>query len=234
MQLRRKHADSADGLQNEQVDKKPKTQTGSQISLFDNFKQGDLVYGLIGPRAEIIKSLKEKGFNHLYTNALNNDVVEMVVDDTTDGYEKLCGPKKENYQLLKKYRDYLCRQGGRPVPVMQYNPIHGAAYRRACKLLLINREENRNYAAHVLTEGIEWERVCDKKQSKLGVTDSELRAAYRDFKKNGPNPHIFFYDSKNTLMNQPPWNQPDQAKGWQQYEEELKQKNVETPSIAKK
>lgn len=60
-----------------------------------------------------------------------------------------------------------------------------------------------------MTSGLDWRRVCDKNKSGLGVTDSEIRAAFRDELRHGKNPNIFFYNQDLELLPAPPWQLPE-------------------------
>lgn len=73
-------------------------------------------------------------------------------------------------------------------------PNVSAAFRRACKLLLINRDSGRNYTAHMVLGDIDWNQVTDK--TNQGITNSELRAAYRDASLHGKHPNILFYNRR--------------------------------------
>ena len=199
-----------------------------KVDLYSNFKQGDLLYGLLTPRAKPLKELEKKGFTNVYANALNLPAVELVIDGVPpdEAKRKLNAAQFQHYQFLSKHREYLKRHPGKTLPNMLDSPEHGAGYRRACKLLLINRDLSRTYNAHVVIQDIDWSRVCDKKKSGLGVTDSEMRAAYRDAKANGINPHIFFYDRDHKLLKTPPWEQPGIKEDFDRYEEQRRAKKL--------
>lgn len=190
------------------------------VTLYEKFKRGDLVFGLAKPRDVVIHKLAEHGFTHTYSNALNSSVVEMVVTGAVDAesLKKLDETQLKHFHFLSKHRDYLIRKPGKAIPARPGEPEIGAAYRRACKLLLINRDPERTCYAHVVINEIDWMRVCDKKKSGFGVTDSEMRAAYRDYCRYGKNPFILFYDSKLNLLKDPPWTDPRVAEYFRLYD----------------
>jgi hypothetical protein len=209
------------------VDSNIKTKTSTPPTLYENFKQGDLLFGLFEERNKVSHIIKEKGFHHTIANKLNNSVVDMVVKGSPAKakIDKLEPEKHQHYTFLSKHRDYLIRQPGKPIPSVT-DPLVSAAYRRACKLLLINREPNRKSNAHFITNNIIWKRTCTKSLSQQGITDSEIRAAYRDYQTNGSNPHIFFYDSQYRQMKQPPWLLSPFKLHWQRYDATRKLKRT--------
>ena len=150
------------------------------LKLFDKFKRGDIVFGLAKPRDEVITELQKKGHTQTFANALNDPAVSLVLNKTIhrDAKRQLNTRQYKHYCFLRKNSKYLQRKPGRPLPLMQDRHEMGAAYRRACKLLLTSRDPKRTYNAHVVIKDIDLGRVCDKTKSGLGVTDSEIRAAY--------------------------------------------------------
>lgn len=188
-------------------------------TLHENFKQGDVLFGLLDPRYEVGKQLSDKGYTHVYANDLNSPAVKLAVNRTTNKKAKpqLDSNQFAHFRLLRRNLKYLKRQPGRPVPLMKDDPKLGASYRRACKLLLINRSVKRTYKTHVITKGIDWRRVCTKRKSDLGVTNSEMRAAFRDAVRHGKNRHILFYDQDLKLMNKPPWEQEENKELFEGY-----------------
>lgn len=206
-----------------------KSRPAEAIGLYDSFRQGDLVFGLLEPRDVVIDQLGQRHYTHTYTNELNKKVVSMVVKKRTPcrkELQQLDSSQLKNFHFLSKHSAYLLRRPGKPVPLHADDDDQtlGCAFRRACKLLLINRDSDRVFRAHILTEGIDWERVCDKEKSKLGVTDSEMRAAFRDYKAHGKNPHILFYDAKLNLMDEAPWEKPDIKPMFEKYAREREAK----------
>lgn len=189
----------------------------SPNSVFNLFRPGDLVYGLLKARNVVADELIKNGFRYVVANDLNESVVQHAVTGTkpVDGFSQR---KNQHFQFLKRFKDYLKRKPTKPVPLMKDNPLVGGAFRRACKLLLINRELDRNYKTHMVTQRVDWRRVFDKKDT--GVTNSEFRAAYRDYKKHGRNPFILFYDANNELMQQAPWEKPEIAPYFEAYDKQ--------------
>jgi hypothetical protein len=173
-------------------------------SLYANFKQGDLVFGLAKSQEIAIENLSRRGFTFTYANSLNNPVMEIALDKRRAPREGLESATSAHLQFLRRHKAYLLRPGGRPIPAVP-DPVIGPAYRRACKLLLISRERDRTSIAHVIVAGIDWGRVINKAAYDLGVTNSEMRAAFRDHLRFGRNPHILFYGEDFQLLSELPW-----------------------------
>ena len=190
-------------------------------TLYSKFKQGDVVFGLDEPRSRVCAELRNRAFTHTLANELNSGVVNMIADEIMDktSLNRLTPAKSEHYTFLSKHQDYLRRVPGKTIPTQLNHPGVGAAYRRACKLLLINRDTGRTSNAHVVTTGIDWDRVCNKDKTDLGVTNSEMRAAYRDYCEHGKNPHIFFYDEDLHRLKHPPWTRPEIKEQFDGYDE---------------
>lgn len=209
-------------------------------SIYNNFKQGDVVFGLYWPRALVIERLGLNGFTVTYAEALTRPTVSYIMENASKKeMKKLIPEQKQFAKFLQKHVDYLKRDGGKHFgATSEKDQKLDAAYRRACKLLLINRDTDRTYRAHFILNDLDWKRVCDNKQSGISVTGSELRAAYRDYRKNGPNQFIFFYNNDHSCR--APWNQKHLVRHWQYYDElrKLKQDKVnldkENKSISKK
>lgn len=208
----------------------PRPPDSSTKSIFDNFKQGDIVFGLLAPRQEVINKLAASGFQHTFANSLNTPTISLVLNQAPEEEKnatqisQLDPAQKQHFEFLNKHKDYLLFEPGKSVPTMKdTNPKVGAAYRRACKLLLINRE-NRTHTAHFVTKGIFWKRICDKTIDNVSVTASELRAAYRDYKENGAHPFIKFYDENNNEMPKPPWKMKEFRMHWENYNKTRKTK----------
>ncbi len=195
-------------------------------NLLSKFKSGDLVYGLSQVRALAIIELNNNNFSSCIANALNNRTVTLVLNngDTTD----LNNFKQAHAAFLHKNREYLKKPGGKPVPTLAYKGnIRSIAYRRACKLLLVEDSDERTRTVHVLTENINWERVCTKicndksgnPVADLSVTSSEMRAAYRYYRTHGKNhPLIIFYDKEGEVLEKMPWEQPALMPFFQEYD----------------
>jgi len=197
------------------------------MTIFDKFKQGDLVYGLIKPRDAVTEKLTKQGFTYTYANKLNDPAVSLVMKGSSrrEAEKTLDYTQTKHFRFLRRHADYLKRLPGRTIPLMHDDPRCGAAYRRACKLLLINRDPDRKYKTHVMTKDIDWRRVCDKTKSGLGVTDSEMRAAFRDEIRHGRNPNILFYDAELNLLSAPPWEKPELAGIFQSYRDHILKKD---------
>lgn len=211
-------------------------------SLLNKFQQGDLIFGLTSPSKDVlIDKLKSKGFTHIYPNSLNDSVVGIVVDDDKGRAKKLDSNKLKHYHFLITYNNYLLgiadkfrnprkiHRPGKPIPTLKKEPILGAAFRRSCKLLLVSRDNNRKWFAHFYTKNIDWKRVCEKDAKDDGVTNSEIRAAYRDYLENGIHPYILFYGANNQLQ-PPPWQQPEHEHHFKKYKHYLESKHSENNS----
>lgn len=210
----------------------PETKPES-ISLENSFKQGDRVYGLKNARKKAIIALKGLGFNYVFANALNDRLITMVLEDIDP--TNLEEARKPHYQRLKEIKDYLEKPNGKPIKGMNKEDKISAAYRRACKDGVRYRSKNRTYNVHFLLEDVDWMRVCTKSNNEKSqnavddsVTASELRAAYRDYRTNGPHPNLFFYDSNWKRMKQAPWELPQHKPLWEKYDEaRLAKKEIE-------
>lgn len=200
-------------------------------SVYNEFSQGDLVFGLQEPQQTVAKRLAQQGFHHTYAQTLNGKTVSKLIKTSTVA-TPLAPEEEAHFDFLQQHQAYVLRSPpGKPLPVLADNPVLGSAFRRACKLLLMNRDPDRTSRAHVVTDKVDWARVCDKRLSKGGITDSELRAAYRDYLKHGDHPHIFFYDSRHrrTLA---PWKQPELVGFWRHYDEQRQRKRETQESAA--
>lgn len=230
-EIKKEESVAAD-LANEPVYKKSKTHAPGS-SVFDNFKQGDLLFGLLEPRNKVMDAIikQNSDFHHMVANDLNEPVIKRVINNDVLVVNKseLGSEEEKHFMFLSKHREYLLRQPGKTLSHMSSEPIIGAAIRRACKLLLINREPDRTSRVHVITDGIVWKNVCDKPQSGLRITNSEMRAAYRDYKRNGLNPHLFFYDVNKKLMPAPPWKLPQFKHHWEKYDKAMREKIKSLP-----
>lgn len=183
-------------------------------TLYDNFQQGDLIFGLNSFVKPIHQKLRQDGFHHYYCNSLNGSVVSSVVLETPPS-NTLDSSEKKHYQFLLRHKEYLQYPGGKPLPTGSMEPNVSAAFRRACKLLLINRDSGRNYTAHMVLGDIDWNQVTDK--TNQGITNSELRAAYRDASLHGKHPNILFYNRR-LESTQAPWNEKSNKKVFTEYE----------------
>lgn len=192
------------------VEEKPQT-------VYDRFKQGDLIFGLNKHLDEVTEVLKTKGFHHTYANTLNTPVLDMIVNDKK---KELDPEKKQHYDFLLGYRGYLIRPNGKPVPLVKDDLVVSAAYRRGCKLLLRYHKN-----IHFLLDDINPAQVCDKKLSGDGVTNSELRALYRAYREKGTLTNVSFYLNE-VLLNKMPWDLPNFAPHFARYEQHLQNKAI--------
>jgi hypothetical protein len=198
-------------------------------NIFDKFKSGDLIFGLINQRNELGKQLIAQGFNDIYANDLNLPVVPSLMNNSGTTITHHKPHIAAHHQYLTANKAYLAKPNGKPIPASDNPDAISAAYRRACKLLLINRDPNRTSNAHIITDGIDWVRLChkwdsQKKQTCHAITGSEIRAVYRHEKEHGRNPHIFFYDKQHMLMRRRPWETFSLGRPFQHYEQQLKLK----------
>jgi hypothetical protein len=203
-------------------DKPEVTYDSTYSVLISKFNSGDLVYGLATVRARALAELRKHNYYHCFANALNDKTVTLVIDKMDKSPLKRL--QQAHYDFLNNHLDYLNRLGGKPIPSLKESKgdRRSIAYRRACKILLVDDDPNRTRKVHVMTENIDWQRVCTKSyldanntpQPDYSVTASEMRAAYRYFKNNGKNhPHIIFYDKNRQILEQAPWEQ-DELKPW--------------------
>jgi hypothetical protein len=184
----------------------------STKTVFEMFTQGDIIFGLLDEREKVTKVLKTSGYHNIVANDLNNPAVNLIVENKHTALKKDVDPHMIQHQrMLMDHRAYLIKPKGKPIPTIPDSPIVSSAYRRGCKLLLINREKERVSNVHIITKGIDWKRLCHKvnpatKQVCEAITGSEIRAIYRDEKKFGVHPMIFFYDENHLVMQTRPWN----------------------------
>ena len=196
-------------------------------SLHDNFKQGDLVFGLNSFLKPVHDKMCRNKFKHYYCNSLNGPVVPDVIKDKPPA-KTLDNAQKKHYQFLLRHKDYLKKEDGKPILRSPLEPDVSAAFRRACKLLLINREQNRNYTAHMILGDVDWQQVCDKTHQ--GVTNSELRAVYRDISLHGKHPNILFYNKKLELTEELPWEAENTKEIFAEYEQSRAKKRRDVTS----
>lgn len=193
-------------------------------SILNQFKQGDLVFGLLKPRNEVVAKLEAAGCHHMTANTLNMPTVKLIVDKV-ENTDKLDAPQKKHYNFLKKREKYLLFKPGKTLPSMPDEPELGAAIRRSCKLLLVNHEQDRP-TVHVVTQKIDWEHVFVNGKKDCGITDSEMRACYRDFKEHGRHPNILFYNAENRLQSKLPWEEDPKVKQYcEEYDKQRSLKN---------
>ena len=178
-------------------------------TIYDNFKQGDLIFGLLSETTPVIKELRKRNFTHIIAQDLNDTTIEDLYHNKRAFLEL---PKHKHRLYLINHRDYLFKSPQKPLPhdrAKKSNwPISGA-YRRSCKLLICNRHPKRAYVSHVVLKNVDWDRVFNKKNAdgsiNDGITNSELRAAYRDYCNHGVHPWMKFYNEKLMELDAPPW-----------------------------
>jgi len=122
--------------------------------------------------------------------------------------------QKAHYEFLKKHKGYLTKSGGKPLSISPDDRELDVAIRRACKLLVCSANENRRI--HFELDHINIERICKAEPTDLGITNSEINAAYRNAKDN---PHLFFYMQGESVPAPAPWNNPDNVQHFQKYDE---------------
>ena len=194
------------------VKKKYQEPVLSTKTVFEMFTRGDVVFGLLDERAKVVKALKVSGYQNLVANDLNDPAVNLIVNNEHTALKKDVDPHiKQHQRMLMDHRTYLIKPDGKPIPTDTNSPIVSSAYRRGCKLLLINRDKERVSNVHIITKGIDWKRLCHKVNPTTqvaceAITGSEIRAVYRDEKKYGAHPMIFFYDENHVVMQKRPWN----------------------------
>ena len=211
----------------ESSQKKSKNVASSNETLLSRFKQGDLIYG-IGDnpssryRDEAICNLKSNKFHHIISGDLNREAIPLITNFQKEEEESkisfLSKEEKEHYHFLERHRSYLTQEGGK-IRSEKNDPLFDSILRRACKLLIWHASENSRI--HFELSGIDMTRVCLKQDK--GITGSELRAAYRDSKKQGKNnPFVFFYI--NGIPCDPPWEQEQYRNLWDSYGEVKREK----------
>jgi hypothetical protein len=186
-----------------------KRQKSQDESIYTRFQQGDLVFGLLAFVGQVHTRLKQKGFTNFTAESLNSITIQNVYNRSID---RLDEPKRSHRVFLNSYRDYLFKPGGKPLPKTETrdssDKIISSSYRRACKLLINNRSPDNNRSIHIVTTGIDWKRVF-KKVRDDGITNSELRSAFRDYYKRGYNDRITFYTPDLKPFSQLPWLMPE-------------------------
>ena len=203
--------------------------TGRQstyATLLEKFEPGDLIFGLRETRERVLQELEKYNHTHCFANALNDRTITKVIRNEPTG--ELHPRKQEHGVFLTKHKTYLLSPNGKPVPALGYKgDVRSIAYRRACKLLLVDDAPERKYHRHVFIEGIDWQRVTTKTfvdalnvpHPDLSVTASEMRAAYRYFRDHGhEHPKITYYDEHGNIMLQTPWQQPHLSYLFREYD----------------
>jgi hypothetical protein len=199
------------------------------LKVYDMFKQGDVVFGLIRERNKVAVVLEKSGHINVVANDLNTPKVEEVIRQQKTSLSN--DPHvRYHHQLLDIHTQYLSKPGGKPIPTCDASGAISAALRRGCKLLLVNRDPGRISNAHFITNGIDWRRLCYKYDAVAqkpchATTGSEIRAVYRDEKQNGRNPHIFFYDKNLIVMKKRPWDTMAFGKYFHDYQQSRTKKS---------
>ena len=185
----------------------------NQMKLLDHFKQNDLIFGLnatIYYRHQACVELK-KQHTYYIANHLNMPAIQYVLNLDLIKVNDLAEYQKKHYEFLMTHRNYLTRPDGKGLKT-ETDKEFGAAIRRACKLLVCSANEERRI--HFELDGMNIERVCKADRNDLGISNSELKAAYRKARNNS---HLFFY-----LKGQPvaaPWDVAENQKLFQQYDQ---------------
>ena len=208
-----------------------KRHRSTEPTLYTLFAQGDLVFGLSTLIGHVHKELSDRGFTSYTAESLNAITIDNIYNKSIDRLEE---PKRSHRVFLNRHRDYLFKPGGKPLPPTptraMTNQITSSSYRRACKLLINNRDEPSRRRIHILTTGVDWQRVFKKFNADgtidAGITNSELRSAFRDWFKNGVNPRITFYDADLKPFSQLPWLSREVAPLTQYYKQALAAKRI--------
>ena len=214
----------APASRSEAIDTSACSQT-SYASLLTRFQAGDLIFGLKETRRQVLKVLTQQGFHHCFANALNDKTVTVVIQQ--QAIDQLPPFKQPHALFLRSRLAYLISPNGKPVfALKKKGDIRSIAYRRACKLLLVDDDESLTRHNHFFLAGIDWARVTSKTYTDAhahtriddSVTASEIRAAYRYCKAYGNHPRISFY-AANGELTQPPWQQPTLMPFFQAYDQ---------------
>lgn len=187
----------------------------STRTILENFKAGDLLFGLTGKtRTDLIAALRKKGFTHVVANDLNAPVIDFVLENKELPSNRPL-QEKAHYDIMstKEVKRYLTKPDGVPISAMEDDPRKGVAYRRACKLLANSGNEGRRI--HFDLTGIDMNRASKKSPSDNGITNSELRSLYRISRMSGNNSFVFFYN--HNLQTLAPWDQPEHKEKWEAY-----------------
>lgn len=190
----------------------------SPIKLVDHFKQGDLLFGLrTEVRSVSFKALDSLNFSDFTAPDLNCPTVSVLVKEETSKFEDLSSVQKMHYRFLERWKSYLMGDGGKNINTVK-NPVKGAAIRRACKLLIWKASQSQRI--HFEIGDTDFKRACAKEDT--GVTNSEIRAAFRQSINYGNNSHVIFY--KKGIQTSPPWEDPDYKKYFDDYRTRIKNK----------
>lgn len=186
----------------------------ASMPLIHNFKNGDLLFGLSKTLTTYNVLTRMRGLDYIIGNDLNGPVIREILSHRPP-HASFTPHQKAHYEFLLSHRDYLTKKGGRPIPNHRSEPALGVAFRRGCKLLVLSANEHRRI--HFELDGLDIKRVCDRRKDDFGVTNSELRALYKDHIERGTNPHVFFY--RNGIQCKAPWDEKDNEAHWKAYDE---------------
>ena len=169
------------------IGKKPKKRMrgGYRPTLYENFRQGDLLFGLSGKiRYKSIK-LERLGFSNVEARDLNVPMIERFVKNELDKRyrRRLSFVHQRHLQLLEEHRDYILRSGGKdPWDAKDKTERQiNVAIRRACKLLITTSKKEKR-KIHIETDGMNMKRICEKLIAggkDNSVSGGEMRAAFR-------------------------------------------------------
>lgn len=204
---------------------KAKTSKPKPSSLLDDFKQGDLLFGLANERKPYTDKLRERKNTYYSANHLNIPLVDTFLNTglTEEKVQDLPEKEASHARLLLKHSALLTKPGGKD-PWGEQTPEEkkkGVVIRRACKLLVKTAKENQSVGAiRFVLDGIDIQRVCTKQTADgmidTSITSGELRAAYRTRHKNRG--AIRFYKEGQRVH--APWRKKtDKNRDWQAYEQ---------------
>lgn len=193
-----------------------KKEESTTKTIFQLFKQGDILLGLKNEKEEDANKLKTLGFKYPCAKFLNNPTVRHILKGEEVKSKDTMIMK--HVELLKKNLAYLKRPGGKPFVEEPQDKEWSCAIRRSCKLLATERDARQ---IHVYTKGVDWDMVFDKEKSKDSVTGSELRVIARNEIRHGKNPNILFYAPDGTLMDKRPWELPEARPYYEPYEKHV-------------
>src|SRR5260221_213285 len=103
MESRKRSAETSVEADATDIDSNKKSKTQDQrATVYDNFKQGDLLFGLLDERKKVYRQVTAQGFHHTVANELNSPVVELVVEGnpTEKQMEKLVPEQRQHFSFL--------------------------------------------------------------------------------------------------------------------------------------
>lgn len=197
--------------------------------LLDDFKRGDILFGLTSKREKYFEKLDNEQHQYYSANHLNIPLVSELLQGELDNekIKTLPDEQKNHARLLLKHSEVLTKNGGKDPWNKEKieQKLRAIAIRRACKLLVKTAKENTGIGSiRFLLDGIDMKRVCSRKTTdgKLdtSITSGELRAAYRTRSQN--NGAVFFYNKG--LQVCAPWEQEAYKQHWLEYEKSCAEK----------